>query len=69
MSKLKKIMGTGAVVTVLFAAPITAITQLRPALSQTVQSSLIARGSTPPGNTAWQQYSILEQVFLNKVFL
>ena len=49
-------MGTGAVVTVLFAAPITAITQLRPALSQTVQSSLIARGSTPVGNTAWQQY-------------
>jgi hypothetical protein len=56
MSKLKKIMGTGAVVTVLFATPITAITELRPALSQTVQSSLIARGSTPVGNTAWQQY-------------
>jgi len=58
MSKLKKIMGTGAVVTVLFATPITVITELRPALSQTVQSSLIARGSTPVGNTAWQQYFV-----------
>jgi hypothetical protein len=37
MSKLKKIMGTGAVITVLFAAPITVINQPTPALSQTVQ--------------------------------
>jgi hypothetical protein len=65
MSKLKKIMGTGAVVTVLFAAPITAINQLTPALSQTVQSSLIARGSTPVGNTAWQQYPDGEGVFVD----
>jgi hypothetical protein len=57
MSKLKKFMGTGAVVTVLLAAPITVINQLTPALSQTVQSGLIARGSTPVGNTAWQEYS------------
>jgi hypothetical protein len=57
MSNLKKIMGTGAVVTVLFAAPITVINQQPTlALSQTVQSALIARGSTPPGNTAWQAY-------------
>jgi hypothetical protein len=58
MSKLKKIMGTGAVVTVLLAAPITVINQPTPALSQTVQSGLIARGSTPVGNTAWQQYFV-----------
>src|SRR4028118_1180688 len=56
MSKLKKIMGTGAIVIVLFAALITVINQPTLALSQTVQSSLIARGSTPVGNTAWQQY-------------
>jgi hypothetical protein len=58
MSKLKKIMGTGAVVTALFAASITAINQPTLALSQTVQSSLISRGSTPVGNTAWQPYSL-----------
>jgi hypothetical protein len=56
MSKLKKIIGTGAVVTVLFAAPIMVINQQTPALSQTIQSSLIAKGSTPMGNTAWQPY-------------
>lgn len=56
MSKLKKFMGTGAVVTVLFAAPITVINQPTPALSQAVQSAFIAKGSTPVGNTAWQQY-------------
>jgi hypothetical protein len=37
MSKLKKIMGTGAVITVLFAAPITVINQPAAALLQTVQ--------------------------------
>jgi len=58
MSKLKKIIGTGAIVTVLFAAPIMVVNQQTPVLSQTVQSSLIARGSTPVGNTAWQQYSV-----------
>jgi hypothetical protein len=36
MSNLKKIMGTGAVITGLFAAPITIISQPTPALSQTV---------------------------------
>jgi hypothetical protein len=57
MSKLKKIMGAGAVVTVLFAGSITIINQQQTlALSQTVQSALIGRGSTPAGNTAWQQY-------------
>jgi hypothetical protein len=61
MSKLKKIMGIGVVVTILFililsAAPITAINKPTLALSQTVQSALIARGSTPFGTTAWQQY-------------
>jgi len=65
MSTLKKIMGTGAVVTVLLAAPITVINQPTPALSQTVQSGLIARGSTPVGNTAWQQYPGGEGVFLD----
>ena len=57
MSTLKKIMGTGAVVTVLFAAPITVINQPTPALSQSELSALIGRGSTPVGNTAWQPYS------------
>jgi hypothetical protein len=65
MSTLKKIMGTGAVVTVLLAAPITVINQPTPALSQTVQSGLIARGSTPVGNTAWQQYPGGEGVFVD----
>jgi hypothetical protein len=44
MSKLKKNIATGAVVTVLFAAPITVINQPTPALSQTVQSALLAKG-------------------------
>src|SRR4028119_986415 len=65
MSKLKKIMGTGAVVTVLFAASITVINQPAVALLQTVQSALIARGSTPVGNTAWQQYFNGEGVFVD----
>jgi hypothetical protein len=65
MSTLKKIMGTGAVVTVLLAAPITVINQPTPALSQTVQSGLIARGSTPLGNTAWQQYPGGEGIFVD----
>jgi hypothetical protein len=62
---LKTIMGTGAVVTVLFAAPITVINQPTLALSQTVQSALIARGSTPVGNTAWQPYPGGEGIFLD----
>ena len=62
MSSLKKIMGTGAVITVLFAAPITVINQPKPALSQTVQ---ISRGSTPVGNTAWQQYPGGEGIYLD----
>jgi hypothetical protein len=65
MSKLKKFMGTGAVVTVLFAAPITVINQLTPALSQSVQSAFIAKGSTPVGNTAWQQYPDGEGVYVD----
>jgi hypothetical protein len=65
MSKLKKIIGTGSVVTVLFAAPISVINQPTPALSQTVQSALIARGSTPVGNTDWQQYYDGEGVFVD----
>ena len=56
MLKLKKFMGTGAVITVLFAAPITIINQPTLALSETVESALIGRGSTPVGNTAWQPY-------------
>jgi len=55
MLNLKKITGTGTVITVLLAAPITVINQPTPALSQTVQ---IARGSTPVGNTAWQPYFV-----------
>jgi hypothetical protein len=65
MSKLKKIMGTVAVVTVLFAVPITVINQSKPALSQSERSALIARGSTPAGNTAWQQYPTGEGVFVD----
>ena len=57
-------MGIGAVVTVLFAASITVINQRTLALSQTVQSVLIARGSTPVGNTAWQQFPGGEGVFV-----
>ena len=63
MSNLKKIMGTGAVVTVLFAAPIAVINQPMPALSQTERSALMARGSTPVGNTAWRQYFSATDVF------
>jgi hypothetical protein len=58
MSNLKKIMGTGAVITVLFGAPITVINQPMPALSQT-----IVGGLTPPGNTAWQPYT--EGIFVD----
>ena len=65
MSKLKKIMGTGTVVTVLFAAPIAVINQPTPTLSQAERSALIARGSTPVGNTAWQQYPDGEGVFVD----
>jgi hypothetical protein len=64
MLNLKKIMGTGTVITALFAAPITVINQPTLALSQTVQSALIARGSTPVGNTAWQQYQDGETIFV-----
>jgi hypothetical protein len=60
MSNLKKIMGTGAVITVLFAAPITVINQPMPALSQAVQ---VVGGATPVGNTAWQPYT--EGIFVD----
>lgn len=53
MLKLKKIMATGAVITVLFVAATTVINQPAAALLQTVP---IASGSTPVGNTAWQLY-------------
>jgi hypothetical protein len=57
MSKLKKIMGRGAIIIVLFAALITAIHQPMPALSQQFyQRPLLVSGSTPAGNTAWQPY-------------
>jgi len=62
MSNLKKVMGTGAVIAVLFAAPITVINQPAAALLQTVQ---VASGSTPVGNTAWQQYPDGEGIFLD----
>ena len=65
MSNLKRIMGTGAVATVLFAGSITVINQPTPALSQTVQSPLIARGSTPVGTTAWQQYWDGQSIFVD----
>jgi len=55
MSKLKKMIGAGSVITFLFAIPISVISQPTPALSQTVQ---VYRGSTPVGTTAWQQYSV-----------
>ena len=60
MSELKKIMGIGAVITVLFAAPITVINQQMPALSQTLQ---VVGGATPVGNTAWQPYT--EGIFVD----
>jgi hypothetical protein len=56
LRKIKKFMGAIAVITVLFALLITVINQPTLALSQTVQSALIAKGSTPVGSTAWQQY-------------
>jgi hypothetical protein len=65
MLKLKNIMGIGAVIIVIFAALITVINQPTPALSLAIQSSLIARGSTPVGNTAWQQYPTGEGVFVD----
>jgi hypothetical protein len=67
MLKLKKIMGTGVLVTVLFlfVASITVINQPKLALSQTIQPGLIARGSTPVGNTAWQQQTSGEGVFVD----
>jgi hypothetical protein len=40
MSNLKKIMSTGAVITALFAAPITVINQPTPALSQTTANNV-----------------------------
>ena len=55
-------MGTGAVITALFAAPITVINQPTPALSQTVQ---VVRGSTPVGTTAWQQYPDGQSIFVD----
>jgi hypothetical protein len=57
MSKFKKIMGTVSVITLLFAALITVINQPTPGLSLIAQSNLIARGSTPSGNTVWQQFN------------
>jgi hypothetical protein len=66
MSKLKKIMGRGAVIIiVLFAALITIIYQATPALSQFGPAPLIASGSTPVGKTAWQQYPGGEGVFVD----
>ena len=62
---MKKIIGPGVVITVLFAAPITVINQPTPVLSQPVQSAFIAKGSTPVGNTAWQQYPDGEGVFVD----
>jgi hypothetical protein len=64
MLKLKNIMGIGAVIIVIFAALITVINQPTPALSLAIQSSLIARGSTPPANTAWQAYGT-EGIFVD----
>jgi hypothetical protein len=67
MSKFKKFIGTGSLltvlITVLLAALITIINQPTPALSQTVQ---VASGSTPVGNTAWQPYGASEaDIFLD----
>ncbi len=61
--KFKKVMNAGAVITVLFTAPIVAINDSTPALSQGVQ--IAARGSTPLGNTAWQQYPGGEGVYVD----
>lgn len=54
MSKLKRFMGTGAVIKVLFAGSIAVINQPTSASSQTVQ---IARESTPVDKTARPQYA------------
>jgi hypothetical protein len=56
MSSLKKLMGTGAIVTALFAAPITVINQPTPALSQTTANNVtgtwqIVRGDEGLGLT------------------
>jgi hypothetical protein len=61
MSELKKIMGIGAVITVLFAAPITVINQPMPALSEEIVQ--VVGGATPVGNTAWQPYT--EGIFVD----
>jgi hypothetical protein len=66
MSKLKKIIGRGAVIIVLLAALITVIHQPTPALSQQYyQRSILVSGSTPTGKTAWQQYPGGEGVFVD----
>jgi hypothetical protein len=64
MSQLKKIMGTGAIITVLFATPITVINQATPALSQ-FPGNTLPQGSTPVGNTAWQQDPGGEAVYVD----
>jgi hypothetical protein len=65
MSKLKKIMGRGAVIIIiLFAALITVIHQPTPALSQYVATTLVS-GSTPAGNTAWRQNPGDDAVFVD----
>ena len=61
MLELKKIMGVGAVITVLFAAPITVINQPMPALSQ--QTLKVVGGRTPVSNTAWQPFT--EGIFVD----
>jgi hypothetical protein len=50
----KKSIFAVAASAVLFATPASIIANSAPALSQT--ASRIAKGSTPVGNTAWQQY-------------
>lgn len=62
MLNLKKIMGTVVVIAVLFTGLIAVINKPTPALSQTVQ---VATGSTPSGNTAWQQYPGGQGVFVD----
>jgi hypothetical protein len=64
MSKLKKIMGRGAVIIVLFIAIIT-IYQPTPVLSQYSPITQLAGGSTPAGNTAWQQSPGGQGVFVD----
>jgi len=55
-------MGIAALITVLFVGSITVVNQPAAALLQTVQ---IASGSTPVGNTPWQQYPNGEGIFLD----